>query len=61
MQEKLRTEKNIKRRIYDALNVMISAGLLERSAAQIRIRPKQTLEKFVEGSRAEVEVVKSRL
>lgn len=51
IKEKLRTEKNIKRRIYDALNVMISAGLLERSTSHIKIRPKQTLQKFCENSK----------
>ncbi len=48
MKDKLKTEKNIKRRIYDALNVMISAGLLEREASQIRIKPKQTIGLFQE-------------
>ncbi len=31
-------EKNVKRRIYDALNVMIAAGLLEKEDTEIKIK-----------------------
>jgi hypothetical protein len=39
----MKEEKNIKRRIYDALNVMISAELLERDLSSIQIKNKNLL------------------
>lgn len=41
-------EKNIKRRIYDALNVMIAAGLLEKEEAYIDIKKKKSSTVFIE-------------
>lgn len=41
MQDGGKQEKNVKRRIYDALNVMIAAGLLEKEKTEIKIKEQQ--------------------
>lgn len=38
MQDGGKEERNVKRRIYDALNVMIAAGLLEKEDTEIKIK-----------------------
>lgn len=37
-QSKIKEEKNIKRRVYDALNVLISVGVIEKKSKKISIR-----------------------
>ncbi len=45
MQDIRKEEKNIRRRIYDALNVMISVELLEKDLSFIRIKNYVQIEK----------------
>lgn len=47
IKESGKEEKNIKRRIYDALNVMIAAGLLEKEDSAISIKKKSASSEFL--------------